>query len=90
MEHPTRHHTGEDKGAFPAIAEEYPELRTDRNQLDWPLGETCGSSWGPSPRSRTRPRSPGEEKKLISVLNSMDVPEWRKNRPAFLMIDDPV
>ena len=42
----TRHHTGEDRGAFPAIAEEFPELRkvlsdlrTDHNQLDWLLGE---------------------------------------------------
>lgn len=41
----TRHHTGEDRGAFPVIAEEHPELRkvisdlkSDHNRLDWILG----------------------------------------------------
>jgi hypothetical protein len=41
----TRHHTGEDGGAFPVIAEEFPELRkviselkTDHNRIDWILG----------------------------------------------------
>lgn len=29
-----------------------------------------------------------EEKKLISVLNGLDVPQWRAERPAFLRHDD--
>ncbi|MGC5016817.1 hemerythrin domain-containing protein [Streptosporangium sp. DT93] len=108
----TRHHTGEDGGAFPAIAEEYPELRkvlsdlrADHNQLDWLMGNLRklldSLPEEPDPATATRVREEVgalsaimqthfiyEEKKLISVLNAMDVPEWRENRPAFLMIDD--
>lgn len=29
-----------------------------------------------------------EERKLLSVLNSMDVPRWRADRPAFLLTED--
>jgi hypothetical protein len=28
-----------------------------------------------------------EEKKLISVLNSMDLPQWRVDRPDFLLTE---
>lgn len=41
----TRHHTGEEGEAFPAVVEEFPELRpvivelrTDHNRIDWILG----------------------------------------------------
>src|SRR5690349_21816947 len=41
----TRHHTGEDSGAFPVIADEFPELRdvitnlrSDHGRMDWILG----------------------------------------------------
>ncbi|MDH2426010.1 hemerythrin domain-containing protein [Sphaerisporangium sp. TRM90804] len=108
----TRHHTGEDRGAFPAIAEEFPELRkvlsdlrADHNQLDWLLGRLRGLLDSlperPDPATAAKVREEVtalsaimqthfiyEEKKLISVLNSMDVPEWRENRPAFLLTDD--
>ncbi|WP_116041214.1 hemerythrin domain-containing protein [Amycolatopsis palatopharyngis] len=108
----TRHHTGEDKTAFPAIAEEYPELRkvladlrTDHNQLEWLLGNlrkllsSLPETPDPATASKVREEVNAvsaimqthfiyEEKKLISVLNSMDVPEWRENRPSFLMADD--
>ncbi|MFF3438914.1 hemerythrin domain-containing protein [Streptosporangium sp. NPDC002721] len=108
----TRHHTGEDRGAFPAIAEEFPELRkvlsdlrTDHNQLDWLMGNlrkllaSLPEEPDPATASRVREEVQAlsavmrthfiyEEKKLISVLNSMDVPEWRENRPDFLLIDD--
>ncbi|WP_211349125.1 hemerythrin domain-containing protein [Micromonospora pisi] len=30
-----------------------------------------------------------EEKKLISVLNSMDLPGWRADRPDFLLTGEP-
>lgn len=108
----TRHHSGEDKGAFPAIAEEFPELRkvlaelrSDHNQLDWLLGNLrkllADLPATPDPATAKKVREEVaalsaimqthfiyEEKKLISVLNGMDVPEWRENRPTFLLADD--
>lgn len=107
----TRHHTGEDKGAFPAIAQEHPqlskvlsELRSDHNQLDWLLGNLrkllADLPATPDPATAKKVREEVaalsaimqthfiyEEKKLISVLNSMDVPEWREYPPSFLLID---
>jgi hypothetical protein len=29
-----------------------------------------------------------EERKLLSVLNSMDVPQWRTGRPDFLVTEE--
>ncbi|EHK88773.1 hemerythrin domain-containing protein [Saccharomonospora azurea] len=108
----SRHHTGEDKNAFPVIAERFPELRTvlsdlrtDHNQLDWLLNRLQNLLDGlpaePDPSTAATVREEVEalsaimqthflyeEKKLFSVLNSMDVPEWRENRPSFLEIDD--
>ncbi|BAL90268.1 hypothetical protein AMIS_50480 [Actinoplanes missouriensis 431] len=107
----TRHHTGEDRVAFPAIAEEFPELRkvlselrTDHNQIEWILGnlrKLLGSlPEKPDPAAAAPVRAElealsailqthfiYEEKKLISVLNGMDVPEWRADPPAFLRHD---
>ncbi|CRK61992.1 hypothetical protein [Alloactinosynnema sp. L-07] len=107
----TKHHTGEDKGAFPAIAAEFPELRkvlsdlrSDHNQLDWLLGnlrkllDALPEQPDPATRAQVREEVVAvssvmrthfiyEEKKLISVLNSMDVPQWRESPPAFLQID---
>ncbi|WP_326557116.1 hemerythrin domain-containing protein [Micromonospora sp. NBC_01796] len=108
----TRHHTGEDGGAFPVIAREFPELRqvitelkTDHNRIDWILGSLqrllgdLPTDPDPATATRVREELEGlaaimethfiyEEKKLISVLNSMDVPEWRTDRPAFLLAGD--
>jgi hemerythrin-like domain-containing protein len=108
----TRHHTGENGGAFPVIAEEFPELRrviselkTDHNQIDWILGNlekllaSLPTDPDPATAARVRAELEGlsaimethfsyEEKKLISVLNSMDVPQWRADRPAFLRTGD--
>jgi iron-sulfur cluster repair protein YtfE (RIC family) len=110
----TRHHTGEESGAFPVIAEEFPELRqviselkTDHNRIDWILGNLenlLGSlptdpDPDPATAARVREELEGlsaimethfiyEEKKLISVLNSMDLPQWRANRPDFLLTED--
>jgi iron-sulfur cluster repair protein YtfE (RIC family) len=108
----TRHHTGEDGGAFPLIAEEFPELRTvisqlktDHNQIDWILGNlekllgTLPTDPDPATAARVRAELEGlsaimethfsyEEKKLISVLNSMDVPRWRADTPDFLLTED--
>jgi iron-sulfur cluster repair protein YtfE (RIC family) len=109
-----RHHTGEDGGAFPVIAGEYPELRkviselkTDHNRIDWILGNLEKLLGGlpadpdpdPATAARVRAELEGlsaimethfvyEEKKLISVLNSMDLPEWQTVRPDFLLTGD--
>ncbi|MFI6757830.1 hemerythrin domain-containing protein [Micromonospora sp. NPDC050417] len=109
----TRHHTGEDRGAFPVIAEEFPELRrvitelkTDHNRIDWILGNLerllgdLPADPDPGAASRVRAELEGlsaimethftyEEKKLISVLNSMDLPRWRADRPDFLLTGEP-
>ncbi|PPK60545.1 hemerythrin domain-containing protein [Actinokineospora auranticolor] len=29
-----------------------------------------------------------EEKKIVAALNALDVPEWRADPPAFLLVDD--
>jgi hemerythrin-like domain-containing protein len=108
----TRHHTGEESGAFPVIAEEFPELRqviselkTDHNRIDWILGKlenllgSLPTDPDPATAARVREELDGlsaimethfiyEEKKLISVLNSMDLPQWRANRPDFLLTED--
>jgi hemerythrin-like domain-containing protein len=108
----TRHHTGEESGAFPVIAEEFPELRqviselkTDHNRIDWILGNlenllgSLPTDPDPATAARVREELEGlsaimethfiyEEKKLISVLNSMDLPQWRANRPDFLLTED--
>jgi hemerythrin-like domain-containing protein len=108
----TRHHTGEDRAAFPAISAEFPKLRkvisdlkTDHNRIDWILQnlqkllEDLPAEPDPTTAARVRAELEGlsaimethfiyEEKKLISVLNSMDVPAWREDRPDFLVGED--
>jgi hemerythrin-like domain-containing protein len=105
----TRHHRGEDGGAFPVIADEFPELsrvitelRTDHNRLDWIMGslqkllDNLPTNPDPATAVTVKAELEGlsaimethftyEEKKLISVLNGLDVPEWRTERPAFLL-----
>ncbi|SDZ01010.1 Hemerythrin HHE cation binding domain-containing protein [Saccharopolyspora shandongensis] len=108
----TRHHTGEDRGAFPVIADEHPELRkviselkTDHNRIDWILGNlekllgNLPETPDPATAANVRAELEGlsaimethfiyEEKKLISVLNSMNVPGWREDKPDFLLTED--
>jgi hemerythrin-like domain-containing protein len=108
----TRHHTGEDRTAFPAIAAEVPELgqvlselKTDHNQIEWLLGNLRklldGLPEQPDPAAEPKVRAElvalsaviqthfiYEEKKLIAVLNDMNVPEWRANPPAFLQLEE--
>lgn len=108
----TRHHTGEDGGAFPVIAEQFPELRTviseltaDHNRIDWVLGSLdrllgdLPADPDPATAARVRAELEGlsaimethfiyEEKKLVSVLNSMDRPDWRAGRADFLLMGD--
>jgi hemerythrin-like domain-containing protein len=108
----TRHHTGEDRVAFPEIAEEFPELRpvisrlkSDHNRIDWILGALdkllTGLPDEPDQAAKARvvaeldglsaimeTHFTYEEKKLITVLNGLDVPEWRAERPDFLLLDE--
>jgi hemerythrin-like domain-containing protein len=108
----TRHHTGEDRVAFPEIAEEFPELRpvisqlkTDHNRIDWILGALdkllTGLPDEPDQASKARvvaeldglsaimeTHFTYEEKKLLTVLNDLDVPGWRAERPDFLLLDE--
>ncbi|GAA4219673.1 hemerythrin-like domain-containing protein [Streptosporangium album] len=94
----SRHHTGEDDGAFPVLAERFPELRpvleelrrdhhvvTDiLRRLEELLG---GLEAGPDPAEAQRVRAEldglaalleshfvYEEKRLVSVLNSLSAP----------------
>ena len=108
----TRHHTGEDRVAFPEIAAGFPglravitELKTDHNRIDWILGalEKLLASLPDEPDQAAKARVVAEleglsaimethftyeEKKLISVLNGMDLPGWRARRPDFLLFED--
>jgi len=63
-----RHHTGEDGGAFPVIAREFPELsaviaelKTDHNRITWILGSLerllAGLPQVPDPTTATRIRA---------------------------------
>lgn len=108
----TRHHAGEDGGAFPVIAAEFPELRTvisqlktDHNHLDWILGNLASllgdlpDDPDPATSARVRAELEGltaimethfgyEERKLASVLNATEQPDWRGQTPDFLRTDD--
>lgn len=104
----TRHHTGEERAAFPEIADEFPELRpviaelrTDHNRIDWILGnlEKLLAELPAEPDRATETRVQAEleglsaimethfsyeAKKLLAVLNGMQRPAWRADRPDFL------
>ena len=110
----SRHHTGEDRGAFPLIAEEHPELRaviaglrSDHHHIEWILGnlrkllDRLPAEPDPESAGSVRQELDAlsalmqthfvyEEKKLLSVLNDMDVPQWRAEPPEFLRHGDDV
>ena len=96
-----RHHTGEDEGAFPALAESFPELRPVLEELTRDHETVSGilrrleelSSGDPAD---VRAELDGlsalleshfvyEEKRIVAALNSLDVPEWDEERPGFLL-----
>jgi hemerythrin-like domain-containing protein len=103
-----RHHTGEDREAFPRILEQNPDLnevivqlRTDHNRIEWTMQNLekllRELPEEPSPQDATRFRAEldsmaavmethfrYEEKRLRTVLDSMDVPRWRTDTPDFL------
>jgi hemerythrin-like domain-containing protein len=107
----SRHHTGEDDGAFPVLAEQFPELRPVLNELERDhqvvagilrtLEELLGglgpaADPDPAEAQRVRAELDGlaalleshfvyEEKRLVSVLNSVSAPSWEGSRPDFLL-----
>ncbi|RSM71250.1 hemerythrin [Amycolatopsis sp. WAC 01375] len=105
----TRHHTGEDGGAFLVLAEKFPELRPSLEELahdhevmtgiierieELVAGVGPGSSQaeildvqreldGLTAIMETHFRY--EEKRIVEVLNSLDMPEWQESKPPFLL-----
>ncbi|TCO56675.1 hemerythrin domain-containing protein [Actinocrispum wychmicini] len=90
----TRHHTGEDTGAFVTLARHYPQLRPvlaeltrDHEQIaellralaDAPIPDVVDGV-----AALLESHFYYEEKKIIDALNSLDVPEWRESPPDFL------
>ncbi|QFY13137.1 hemerythrin domain-containing protein [Nonomuraea phyllanthi] len=105
----SRHHSGEDGGAFPALAERFPELGPVLDELrrDHVLVEDSLrrlrelieglDEGGDLARARTELDSLAalmethfvyEEKRIVAALNGLDVPEWHRTRPGFLINGD--
>ncbi|MFJ8913192.1 hemerythrin domain-containing protein [Amycolatopsis sp. NPDC102389] len=105
----TRHHTGEDGGAFLVLADKFPELRPSLEELAHDHGVMTGiierleelvAGVGPGSSQdeildvqreldgltaimETHFRY--EEKRIVEVLNSLDMPEWQESKPSFLL-----
>ena len=88
---------------FPELRKVISELKTDHNRIDWIPGDLeklLGDlPADPATAARVRAELEGlsaiieshfiyEEKKLHSVLNSMDVSQWRTDRPDFLVTEE--
>jgi hemerythrin-like domain-containing protein len=103
-----RHHTGEDGGAFPRLAEEFPELRPvldelrrDHRMVDDSLRRLQALvdrlDEGADPVEALRELDSlaalmethfvYEEKRIVSALNALDVPDWERSPPRFLLTD---
>jgi hypothetical protein len=103
----SRHHTGEDGGAFPALAERFPELRPVLDELRRDHRLVEDSLRRLEALVRRTDRDPlalrseldslaaliethfvYEEKRIVSALNALDVPDWHRARPGFLVAGD--
>ncbi|MFD1046130.1 alpha/beta fold hydrolase [Kibdelosporangium lantanae] len=94
----TRHHTGEDSGAFVTLAERFPELRPvldelvrDHEQVSAMLRDLVSITDPDELRRHVdgvaallESHFYYEEKKIVEALNSLDIPEWRDSPPDFL------
>ena len=94
----TRHHTGEEGVAFPAIAGEHPELRevitelrTDHNRIDWILRslELLLESLPPEPDPATAARVRAELDGLSAIMETHFVYEEKKLISALNALDPP-
>ncbi|WP_214410310.1 hemerythrin domain-containing protein [Sphaerisporangium fuscum] len=105
----TRHHSGEDDGAFPEVAGRFPQLRPVLEELrrDHRLVEDALRRLEALVADLDRQADPAgvrreidslaalmethflyEEKRIVSALNALDVPGWRRSPPAFLLTGD--
>ena len=103
----TRHHTGEDDGVFPELAERFPELRSILDELrrDHSLIEDalhrleavlghpgqdgdCLRRELDSVAALMETHFLYEEKRIVSALNTLNVPAWDLAQPDFLLTDD--
>lgn len=104
-----RHHTGEDDGAFPELAERFPELAPVLDELrrDHRLVEDSfqrleallgglGRKTDPvevrseldSLAALMETHFVYEEKRIVSALNTLNMPGRDRSRPDFLLADD--
>ncbi|GAA2426462.1 hypothetical protein GCM10010191_43740 [Actinomadura vinacea] len=101
-----RHHTGEDGGAFPELAERFPELRPvldelrrDHRLVDDSLRRLQELVEGESDPVEVRRELDSlaalmethfvyEENRIVSALNTLDVPDWDRSRPDFLINEE--
>ncbi|WP_157249764.1 hemerythrin domain-containing protein [Nonomuraea typhae] len=89
----TRHHTGEDAVAFPALAERHPELRPvlaqleEDHQLVADILRRISALDGSDPKAALaeldgltaimESHFAFEERKIVAALDALDLPEWR-------------
>lgn len=94
----TRHHTGENRDAFPVLAAEFPELRTvlaelrtDHNQLDWILGnlQKLLESLPAEPDPTTSARVRAEMEGLSAIMETHFSYEEKKLLAALNAMDVP-
>ncbi|MFI0374346.1 hemerythrin domain-containing protein [Actinomadura sp. 1N219] len=101
-----RHHSGEEDGAFPALAQQFPELlpvldelRRDHQLVEESLQrlETLLAGLGKESDPLAVRRELDslavlmethfvyEEKRIVTVLNALDMPDWERTHPDFLI-----
>jgi hypothetical protein len=94
----TRHHTGEDGGAFVTLGERFPALRPvldelvrDHQQVSTMLRDLASITDPDELRRHVdgvaallESHFYYEEKKIVEALTSLDIPEWRESPPDFL------
>jgi hypothetical protein len=99
----TRHHTGEDSTAFPALARQFPalkpvldELSRDHDIITMMLRRLEDLDFTDQQAALrelngieaiVESHFTFEERKIIEALNALDLPEWQAPQPEFLRQD---
>lgn len=99
----TKHHTGEDAGAFPALAKQFPELKPvleelahDHSLITMMLQRLEKLDFtDPADAMREfngieaiiESHFGFEERKIVQALNQLNRPEWTESAPEFLQSD---